>query len=334
MEQPNNNRGCLGANDSGLTLVELLVATAVAIVLIVMVVSVVGRVSGIWQDMFARTSSQQSARTALEFMTRELQGVRMPVYRVRATDPANPNELGLQFLLSPSTIDSTFRNPHCIFFQAPIGTEGTSGDIAIVGYFVYWDVSDPNHPKPQLRRLVLGEDSPDFKVYSDPLKWLNDDLIKNLAIPASDSPLRGWFVDGVIAIFVRAFDTEGKVIAYYSNPVTMVTSTTANAYAPASQRTGPTYEYDSRRGYRMTGSTNDQDRTVLPPVLPAALEVTLVVVSPRAASRITAKLVPTIGFRNPVLFTNDFRTFMNSLPANVKSGVRVYSTRIQLPSPI
>lgn len=301
------------------TLIELLVASAIAVMLMVLVLTVMGRTSAIWQDVFARTSSRQSARAALDFMGRELEGARLPVYRART---ANTNELGLQFLLTPSTIAAEYLNPHAIFFQAPISASNPDGDIGIVGYFVYWDMTDPAHPNPQLRRLAVGADSPDFKVYSDPGNWLDDALVKSLAVPATDAPLRGWFVDGVLALFVRAIDMEGNPISYYSSPPTLLASAAA---------VGPTYEYDSRRGYRIPSP--NPARTILPPVLPRSLEVALVVVSPRAVGRITKKLVPTSGFVNPANFWTDIRTFIDGLPANVKSDVRLYSTRIPLPAP-
>lgn len=321
MRRPSNSEPCPPEVRSAFTLIELLVAMAVALILMVLIVTVISRVSGIWQDMFARTSSRQSARTALQFMTRELQGARLPVHRARTIDP---RELGLQFLLTPSTIDTKFRNPNAIFYQAPISTSNPDGDIGIVGYFVYWDDTDPAHPKPQLRRLAVGADSTDFKIYSDPTNWLNDALVANLAVPATDAPLRGWFVDGVLAIYVRALDAEGNPIAYYSSPPTLLASAAA---------VGPTYEYDSRRGYRIPAAAPNPLRTVLPPALPTALEVALVVVSPRAASHITTKLIPTPP-TNPASFWTDIRTYINTLPANVKPGVRLYSTRIQLPAPI
>jgi len=320
MKPRNNNADHRLEARRAFTLIELLVASAIAVMLMALVLTVIGRTSAIWQDVFARTSSRQNARTALDFMARELEGVRLPLYRARTT---NTNELGLQFLLTPSTISADFRNPHAIFFQAPVSASNPDGDIGIVGYFVYWDVTDPAHPKPQLRRLAVGADSPDFKVYSDPGTWLNDALVNNLAVPETGAPLRGWFVDGVLALFVRAIDMEGNPIAYYSSPATLLATAT---------QVGPTYEYDSRRGYRIPLPT--PVRTILPPVLPRSLEVALVVVSPRAVGRITATLVPASGlFVDPANFWTDIRAFINGLPANLKSDVRVYSTRIQLPSP-
>ncbi|CAN5453033.1 hypothetical protein BH09VER1_BH09VER1_36220 [soil metagenome] len=318
------NRGPCGRWQEGraFTLIELLVATAVAILLMVAVVSVIGRVSGIWQDAFARTSSRQSARTALQFMTRELQSIRLPVHRARSTDP---RELGLQFLLSPKGIDAKFLNPNAIFFQASLSSSNPNGDIGIIGYFVYWDETDPGHPKPQLRRLAIAPDSPDFKVYSDPTAWLNTALVESLATPSASAPLRGWFVDDVLAIFVRGIDIEGNPIGFYSNPILLSSAGTSLV--------GPTYEYDSRRGYRIV--VQSPVRTIAGPVLPASVEVALVVVSPRAAKNITTKLVPSLPSNaNPSTFWTDIRAFINGLPPNVKSGVRLYSTRIQLPAPI
>jgi len=310
------------------TLLEVLVALAVFSLLVVALFTVMSQVSGTWQQAQARIEPRQSGRAILDYISRELQMARLPADRSMfyssPTAPPQAAQLGLQFVINPATVSAAkFLNPQAAFWQVP-ATGNSNGGMAEVGYFVRWDTNAAGNPRSMLCRFLAPPGDSNYFIHSAPANWITDSIIDAVA-PGVANPsnsaqsYRGWFADNVAGLWVKALDPLG-------NPIT--TNALGTAYAAGT--------YDSRKGYRYLGTngtnviqsgyaasaTNYQ----ILATLPSAIEVSLVILDARAASRLTA--VPT----NYLTATNA-SAFVQGLPAKVRSGARIYSTRIKLDDP-
>lgn len=313
---------------SAFTLLELLVALAVFSLLVVALFAVVSQVSGAWQQAQARIESRQSGRAILDYLSRELQMAQLPADRslFYSSPTAQPQaaQLGLQFLINPPTVSaSRFLNPQAAFWQIPV-VGNSNGGMAEVGYFVRWDTNVAGQPRSMLCRFLAPPGDSNYFIYSAPNNWISDAIIDAVAPGVADpnqsaQSYRGWFADHVAGLWVKALDPQG-------NPIE--TNALGTAYA--------TGAYDSRKGYcyvetngtnvtesgYSAASTNYQ----MLATLPASVEVALVVLDARAASQLTS--VPT----HYATSTNAL-AFVQGLPANVRSGARIYSTRVKLNEP-
>jgi prepilin-type N-terminal cleavage/methylation domain-containing protein len=247
---------------SAFTLVELLVATAVLSVLIVLLAQVMSMVSDAWSGGTGRAERQQNGRALVDFIGRELRAAALPV------DPqSNGVAPDLQFVVNPTSVPAKYRQPHALFWQAPIATDTSRGNMAELGYFVRWDESR-TPPRAMLCRVFINPGEPQHKVY-DNLEWLSEEVLQQVAPVDATTGYRGLFAENVIGFWARSLDSTGNVI---------------------SQSGGERGEFDSRKGYLDTsydagGATINITRTA--PVLPSSMEVSLLMLDSRAAGTIT-----------------------------------------------
>jgi len=314
------------------TLVEILVAMAIFAMLATLLFGVLSQVNKTWQQAQSQIEPRKSGRAILDYITRELEMASLPEVRgmnySNTSSSPDSTDLNLQFLENPSQANSAFLNPHAIFWQAPVASVTTNGNMAEVGYFIRWDVSNPNNPRALLCRLLVNPSDTNYLIYSSPNAWLSDAIldsaapgVKNTGDPANS--YKGWFADNVIGLWARSLDARG-------NPIT--NSALNAAYV--------NYAYDSRKGYRYqvgtnviiksgfqsAGTTNQIFAT-----LPASVEVALVILDSRAASRLTQKPVYTNTWPpTATSFWTDVNRFVSNLPTAVRSGSRIYSTRVAL----
>ena len=133
-------------------------------------------------------------------------------------------------MLNPGGISMEFKNPDAIFWQAPVATDQTRGDIAQVGYFVKWDTkTNPDNPRAKLCRLFINPtDTSNYRIYSDRKNWLNDAVIKEVA-PADNfedstgekAGWRGLVAEDVIGFWARWKDGANKQITTYDSRATL-----------------------------------------------------------------------------------------------------------------
>ena len=250
------------AGSRAFTLVELLVATAVLGVLIVLLAQVMSMVSDAWSGGTGRAERQQNGRALVDFIGRELRAAALPV------DPKSNGVVpDLQFVVNPSAVPEKYRQPHAIFWQAPIATETSKGSMAEIGYFVRWD-DTRTPPRALLCRMFANPGEAQHKVY-DNLGWLSEDVLQALAPADQPTGYRGLFAENVIGFWARCLDSTGNVI---------------------SQSGGARGAYDSRKeyldtSYDATGATININRPA--PTLPSAIEISLLMLDSRAASTIT-----------------------------------------------
>jgi len=302
------------------TLLEVLVATAVLSIIVVLLASFASQASNIWKDVSSNNQQRSAARVLLQYMARELQAVKKPLPMPTAAQ-ANANLQMIASLSSNSDNDTVIPSdnlyPHALFWQVPVAQNTSKGNIASVGYFIRWDTSShPGHAKPILCRFFVGpSDAADFQIYNqtgtEAQNWLS--VLPTVA-PATAPAYLGWMGDNVIGLWIRFLDTDGQ-------PITKnAAGTTLN------------YGFDSRQGYRSpaTGQVHPG------PAYPPSVEISLVVVDSRTLAKIQTP--PTYTQTTPADFDKDestvgsVRYFVNQLPKEIKAGAKIFSTRVYLPS--
>ncbi len=177
------------------TLVELLVAVALLAFVSLILVGLASQGGKMWALAESQNQHRQRARAMLEFMVAEMREAVLPL------DNSRPS---LQFVINPSNLDAKFLNRDAVFWQAPIATDESRGDLAEIGYFVRWDGTQAN-----LCRFSLDPSDPDYRIYKNPETWLSDALLDAAAPGDKAGKYRGLFLENVIGMWVKAYQKDG-----------------------------------------------------------------------------------------------------------------------------
>lgn len=199
---------------SGFSLVELMTATAVATMLMLILAGVSTNVSRLLTVGLSQNQNRNTARIAMNYMAREMKMAAISQrkdYTVSSTQVSR-----LHFVINPSTLDSSYCNPDSVFWQAPISTATQSGDIAEVGYFVWRrEITDGPGGKnvfhSDLCRFYIDQTSSNFKVYSDPGNWVTTTLVSSF-IPTKNNNYSGLFLENVIGLWVIPYKADGSIM--------------------------------------------------------------------------------------------------------------------------
>ena len=211
-------------NRRAFTIVELLVATAVLALIVSLLGSMTSNVSRVWMTGNAQSDRRRNARAIVDLISSDLKGAMLPVDP--AAEPTKPN---LQFVLNPAAIPNGYKNPDAIFWQAPVATDQSRGDIAELGYFVKWDFeSTPDNPRARLCRFFVNPtDTANYRIYTDRVNWLNAGVIEAVA-PADNKEIdgkrggwRGLVADDVVGFWARWKDSANKQVTAYDSRVTL-----------------------------------------------------------------------------------------------------------------
>lgn len=218
----------------GFTIVEMLASMAVLALLVAMLGTLASNVSRVWQSGNAQSDRRRNVRAIVDLISADLSGALLPVDP--AAEPAKPN---LQFTLNPSGISEDFRHPDALFWQAPVATDQSKGDVAQIGYFVQWDKGSSSensnetedterarNPRARLCRFFVNPTDPvSYQIYTDRLNWLTDSIIRTVApahnrSPGPKQPPAGWrglLAEDVIGFWARWRDaSHAQVITYDS----------------------------------------------------------------------------------------------------------------------
>jgi type II secretory pathway component PulJ len=280
----------------GFSLLELLVATAVFVALALILVSIASRLSSFWQIGIAHNERRSSALSAFSRMARDLRF---------AAQTANPSSTNLQLVINPSNLGNIYKLPQAAFWQAPVASDRSRGNMALVGYFVQW-VNESNGQVPKLCRLLVDSNYQMQK----PSDFVSDGLIASNAPATKTAGYAGQLAENVLGLWFQALDQQ-------RNPITVDSKSQAF----------PNGEFDSTKGYAVSFANSAP--ATFTSALPASLEVALVTVDARTAKRLSGTEKP--GPRNADMWA-DINTFYNSLPQSIKEGARIYSTVIDLHS--
>jgi prepilin-type N-terminal cleavage/methylation domain-containing protein len=344
----------------GFTLVELVVSIGVLSILFVVLFGILAQLSSTWTEIRAQIYRHQTGQAILGAIASDLRVAMLPENR---TDTQS-----LQLLVDPKALLSAPTNnylfPHAIFWQAPIATSTTNGNIAEVGYFIQWNTSPPysaSKPQPQLYRFFQNPTDPYYYIYSNPTAWLTPTVLGNVnpAPSASGYSYQGWFADNVIGLWVRCLDANGV-------PITQ----TATAVGKPALAQTLNYSFDSRLGYCSSnaGGTTPayipksayydpgSGQNIIAGALPSTIEIAIVLLDTQAAQRLKGPytsisyspytMSPTYTgisgapaavspytSNSPADFWNDINTFLSNLKASqplVAKGAHVYSIRVPL----
>ena len=300
------------------SLVEVMVATAILGLIVTVLAALISKASQLWILTEAQNQRRSTGRALLQFIARDLETSVIP-----ASYPAISSSGGnLQFITSSTNaIPSSLLNPHAVFFQAPVASDRSRGDLAEIGYFIRWDTqSQPGTAKAQLCRLEIDpSDTQNYNIYSTnadgtPATWLSSTIIDQVAPATAAKNYQGWFADNVIALWIRCLDSQGQPILQTASGVTL----------------NGGYGFDSRQGYIAPSSGTAQHA----PALPASVEIALVTVDVDTAKRITTPIAASPGspqdFDKDQSATGSLAHFVATLPTGIKPGVQVFSTRIYL----
>lgn len=273
------------------TLIELLVGVAIFSMLLLLIFNVIERTGALSSGSMSKMEAARIARECFDLIGRDLSGAQLP-YNRSATN-------SLQFLVNPKDLESSYANPHSIFWQAPLASSAENGNLAMAGYFVQRDVvtSDPKQNRFQLRRLYVEQSDTnrfDLLSTSGGNAWYRA-LVPEFA-PTTESPqnaqgFKGWVADGVLGLWVRCLDAKGKPIKL----------TAAGTDLQASFDSRQAFQSDRNR-YPSTGFS----------ALPAFVEVGMVTCSPSDTRRIT-KLPASSASGNPDSFYQDLNAFAANL---------------------
>jgi hypothetical protein len=197
---------------------------AILALIVALLGSMASSVSRVWQNGNAQSDRRRNVRSIVELISADLSGALLPVDP--AAEPTKPN---LQFTLNPSTVSKNYRHPDALFWQAPVATDQTRGDVAQVGYFVKWDTeTNPNNPRAQLCRFFVNPtDTINHKIYDDRQNWINDEIIEEVA-PADNRMLgdqragwRGLLAEDVIGFWARWEDESHQQVTAFDSRQTL-----------------------------------------------------------------------------------------------------------------
>lgn len=297
------------SSKSGFTLVEMLVATAVLCLLVVLLFQIANQTSSAWILNEGQIERRENGRAILSSITAEMQ----------CTLLSSAGRSDLQFIVNPNQLSADRKNYSAVFWQAPIATDRRLGDIAEVGYFVKWDTSVPAAPKSQLCRLFINpvdatsptlKANPLFLIYEKPNEWVDADVLDQVAPADKQSSYAGLFSENVLGLWVRCLAPDGQTI----------TKTASGVAFPAGS-------FDSRQGYTWAGGVQPANS------LPAAVEIGLALIDSRAANRVDASSQQAI--QTAVRNHTDAASFVEAIREiaafqAVRSSIRSYTTTVYL----
>ena len=185
---------------SAFSLLELLVATAVFLGLALILLSIAGSLSSFWQMGISHNERRSSVLAAFSRMARDLRF---------AAAPINPASTNFQFVINPTNVGANYRLPQAAFWHAPVASDRSHGDMALVGYFVQWVTNSPTDVVPKLCRLLI--DSTNFQ-FQKPSDWVNDALIASNAPANKASGYEGQLAENILGIWMQPLDQAGRPI--------------------------------------------------------------------------------------------------------------------------
>jgi type II secretory pathway pseudopilin PulG len=202
----------------GFTLLELLVATAVFIGLALILVSIAASLSSSWQLGIAHNERRSSALAAFSRMARDLRF---------ASLPPDPSAANFQLVINPANVGGSYLLPQAAFWQAPVASDRSRGNMALVGYFVQW-VKEADGSVPKLCRLLVDSNYQMQK----PSDFVSDALIASNAPATKASGYAGQLAENVLGLWIRPLDQR-------KDPI--LNDAKAEAF--------PSGQFDSARGY-------------------------------------------------------------------------------------
>ncbi len=342
----NDCPGVRPGRNSGFTLVELMVATVILSVILMLTLSMVNSVGKITQSTRAKVETFQEARAGFEAMTRNLSQSILNTYwdyqypsgntALAPTDYIRQSEL--HFIAGPAQsgvspnllLDAGLQTAtHAVFFLAPRGySDGSAGRplgnlLNAFGYYVEFG-SDAGMRPPFLtstiaplryrfRLMEMTQPSSQLSIYDDLAKFKTS----NAALL-----LDNWFV-GPLKLAARPTHALGEnIIALVIEPMRSPNETVPVG-APATL--APNYVYDTRAYLRASPVVSADLAALSRNQIPAMLRVTVVALDEPSAARLqgastSAPTIPVAGGKEMKDLFRDSSKYAEDL-ANLEQGL-------------
>lgn len=199
-----------------------MVSVSVLSILVLMFTSLFTSASHAWIMGTGNAERRRNSRALTDYIGSELKAALLPLQTL-AVQGGNAQTVGnLQFLINPSgNIPAAYQNADSIFWQAPLATESTYGDIAEVGYFVKWQDNGKGETLPILCRFFVNPSTtsttgtispnPKFLIFdpSSATSWLTPELIDDVAPATAATGYLGFFGENVVGLWVRSYALDG-----------------------------------------------------------------------------------------------------------------------------
>ena len=244
----------------------------------------------------------------------------------------NSTQANLQLVIDPSQIatsDSSggpaYLNSDAIFWQAPLATETTFGDIAEVGYFVKW-IPNGSNLNPTLCRFFVNpstgsagifSQNPNFLIYTNPASalgtdsssgWLTSALLAKVAPADKANGYVGLFAENVLGMWVQSYGINGVELSpNHSN-------------------------FDSRVGYQLqTGQSNGKaEQRYLPALIRVSIAQIDASYAPHLRPFVNALRTSAASAVNATDFYSKLSNSGGGSIGSLLPGIRVYSTDVSL----
>lgn len=323
MRMPRNNRS------QAFTLVELLVATAVTLIIMILAMQVVRGVTDIWSNQVRQSGARLVVvvnDAAREVERNMMQATVYPYLDYYDEDLVRRDPTGedirnfvpfiygrasdLHFISGPDLFGGAGHHSHAAFFQSPLdhqpGEEGgtATGRLNAMGYFIRYDSQDPQRPD-----FIDPPDQPRhrFKLY----KFFKP--TDRLGVYSSNGTDRDWFADEL------AGDPPGSSFVVVENILAM-------AFFPDLPGLSETDRLLMLPGglYDTRVSWSGGNQPIAAHQLPPAVEFILIAIEEDAAERLNAQFgatQPDFGldwdqlFRSPANLPDDLEMLQEALNA-------------------
>jgi len=189
-------RGRLQPSLAGFTLTELLVAVTILVILTLVLCSMADQAARFWTLGQSQTQYRQRARAALSYIGQDLKQAVLAANNPQSTT-------SLELVINPALGTSPpFNCPDALFWQAPVATDSSAGDLAEVGYYVSWTDTQAN----LYRFLVNPSDANgNYLIYNQPASWISQTVLQKVNPSV--------FLNNVLGLWIAAFQANGTAYA-------------------------------------------------------------------------------------------------------------------------
>lgn len=325
------------ATTRAFTLVELMVSVSLLAFLLFVLNAVTDSARGAWSDGKRRVETFQSARTALEIMSREITPA---VVDTRMQFVIAPGEL-----LTQAGAQNVAPETPALLWLAPLGEDG---ELRLVGYYLYRDAAkqffrlkriyaepkdSAGKPAEYFPKMVNLTDPRDATLRTSPIdaKWFTRSWEKdafNEEDPLNTKAIVSGASDGVIAFWVQPLDTLGNPIPWLSRDTVHPNSEllyNSSAYFQVATST----PFESGRSFQYLAETAQSMKANR---VPAAIEFTVVTLDSDVIAK--GRTVPdqenVVDSRGVLDVEKSLQKFTDHLRANKINTARVFSTRAKL----
>jgi prepilin-type N-terminal cleavage/methylation domain-containing protein len=336
----------------GFTLVEVLVGCAILSLIVVLLASIFSAAQSQFTILDSGSRQRQDAVAVLDVIAKDLRAAaQSPVQNYESGNPTTPTNDArqMQMLVNPTTLPNDLRNAGSIFWTTSQGT--TTGGTSVVGYFLRWETAGGSARPVLCRYFVSGS-----KVHSrlqtlraqtpSNTVWVDSSDVTAVAPADQNNGFQGWLADGVLAIYFRVLDPEGRPISNYARRPTRVAygqfvplsgSSVYNHYRAEFNPSSPDLQgdaitsnfYDSLLGFSYRRSVGAVWLNVSGPAMPPLVEIILVTAPMRLIKRLST--APTrVDSNVPSKVWDDVDSFVAGLPIYLKNEARVASTTVAL----